>query len=163
MTPVLSLPSFTGDRNNIDIFLYNWRALFSILPSRRQEQLHSDSGTKSSAVHYSRTLHSWQKKSQSRRLSSRCTQFHLEWLFHAICLATWKQPWCRTDSFWCTYDLCLSPMRHAGTASKDWTDGSSTSTSGGDSGGRISEGASHWKKNCWPYVQICTFWHKTNV
>ena len=27
MTPVLSLPSFTGNRNNIDIFLYNWRAL----------------------------------------------------------------------------------------------------------------------------------------
>ena len=25
--PVLSLPSFTGNRNNIDIFLYNWRAL----------------------------------------------------------------------------------------------------------------------------------------
>ena len=29
MTPVLSLPSFTGNRNNIDIFLYNWRALFA--------------------------------------------------------------------------------------------------------------------------------------
>ena len=29
MTPVLSLPSFTGNRNNIDIFLYNWRALLS--------------------------------------------------------------------------------------------------------------------------------------
>ena len=28
MTPVLSLPSFTGNRNNIDIFLYNWRALY---------------------------------------------------------------------------------------------------------------------------------------
>jgi len=28
MTPVLSLPSFTGNRNNIDIFLYNWRALW---------------------------------------------------------------------------------------------------------------------------------------
>ena len=27
MPPVLSLPSFTGNRNNIDIFLYNWRAL----------------------------------------------------------------------------------------------------------------------------------------
>jgi len=27
MTPVLSLPSFTGNRNNIDICLYNWRAL----------------------------------------------------------------------------------------------------------------------------------------
>jgi len=23
LTPVLSLPSFTGNRNNIDIFLYN--------------------------------------------------------------------------------------------------------------------------------------------
>ena len=34
MTPVLSLPSFTGNRNNIDIFLYNWRALllFPYLP-----------------------------------------------------------------------------------------------------------------------------------
>jgi len=30
MTPVLSLPSFTGNRNNIDIFLYNWRALMYI-------------------------------------------------------------------------------------------------------------------------------------
>ena len=29
MTPVLSLPSFTGNRNNIDIFLYNWRALLT--------------------------------------------------------------------------------------------------------------------------------------
>jgi len=28
MTPVLSLPSFTGNRNNIDILLYNWRALW---------------------------------------------------------------------------------------------------------------------------------------
>jgi len=27
MTPELSLPSFTGNRNIIDIFLYNWRAL----------------------------------------------------------------------------------------------------------------------------------------
>jgi len=27
MTPVLSLPSFTGNRHNIDILLYNWRAL----------------------------------------------------------------------------------------------------------------------------------------
>ena len=27
LTPVLSLLSFTGNRNNIDIFLYNWRAL----------------------------------------------------------------------------------------------------------------------------------------
>jgi len=29
MTPVLSLPSFTGNRNNIEIFLYNWRALYT--------------------------------------------------------------------------------------------------------------------------------------
>ena len=29
MTPVLSLPSFTGNRNNTDIFLYNWRALYT--------------------------------------------------------------------------------------------------------------------------------------
>jgi len=29
LTPVLSLPSFTGNRNNIDIFLYNWRALLA--------------------------------------------------------------------------------------------------------------------------------------
>jgi len=27
MTPVLSWPSFTGNRNILDIFLYNWRAL----------------------------------------------------------------------------------------------------------------------------------------
>ena len=30
LTPVLSLPSFTGNRNNIDIFLYNWRALLGL-------------------------------------------------------------------------------------------------------------------------------------
>jgi len=32
--PVLSLPSFTGNRNNIDIFLYNWRALVSVIACR---------------------------------------------------------------------------------------------------------------------------------
>ena len=31
LTPVLSLPSFTGNRNNIEIFLYNLRALFSLI------------------------------------------------------------------------------------------------------------------------------------
>ena len=31
MMPVLSLPSLTGNRNNIDIFLYNRRALFAAL------------------------------------------------------------------------------------------------------------------------------------
>jgi len=33
MTPVLSLPSFTGNRNNIDIFLYNRRAPLEWSPS----------------------------------------------------------------------------------------------------------------------------------
>ena len=37
MTPVLSLPSFTGNRNNIDILLYNWRALYG--SSQRAPQL----------------------------------------------------------------------------------------------------------------------------
>jgi len=33
LTPVLSLPFFTGNRNNIEIFLYNWRALLGKFPN----------------------------------------------------------------------------------------------------------------------------------
>ena len=36
MTPVLSLPSFTGNRNNIDILLYNCAPYYDLITFSRR-------------------------------------------------------------------------------------------------------------------------------